>query len=99
MEDRRHIFNRPITLLGFMVSVKIRTHFHAVVRRMIVGKVVIYKALHKGNVNYKLMVIERSTSVRIAEPLRNEDCSTAICLHLWQFINENKCITVVRIQP
>ena len=22
MEDRRHIFNRPITLLGFMISVK-----------------------------------------------------------------------------
>ena len=60
------------------------------VRRKIVGKVVIYKALHKGDVNLK---------VRIAEPLRNEDCSTAICLHLWQFINENKCITAARIQP
>ena len=35
---------------------------------MIVGKVVIYKALHEGDVNLK---------VRIAEPLRNEDCSTA----------------------
>jgi len=58
---------------------------------------VIYKALHKGNVNFKLMAIERSTSVRIAEPLRNEDCSTAICLHLWHFINENKCVTAVRI--
>ena len=57
---------------------------------MIVGKVVIYKALHEGDVNLK---------VRIAEPLRNEDCSTAICLHLWQFINENKCITTVRVQP
>ena len=44
---------------------------------MIVGIAVIYKALHKGNVNYRLMAIERSTSVRIAEPLRNEDCSTA----------------------
>ena len=66
---------------------------------MRVGKAVIYKALHKGNVNFKLMAIERSTSVRIAEPLRNEDCSTAICLHLWQFINENKCITTARIQP
>ena len=76
MEDRRHIFNRPITLLGFMVSVKIRTHFHAVVRR--IGKVVIYKALHKGDVNYRLMAIERSTSVRIADPLRNEDSSTAL---------------------
>ena len=57
---------------------------------MIVGKVVIYKALHEGDVNLK---------VRIAEPLRNEDCSTAICLHLWQFINENKCITAAWIQP
>ena len=56
---------------------KIRTHFHAVVRRMLVGKAVICKALHKGDVNYKLMAIERSTFVRIAEPLRNEDCSTA----------------------
>ena len=47
---------------------KIRTHFHAVVRNRIVGKAVIYKALHKGNVNL---------CVRIAEPLRNEglfDC-------------------------
>ena len=87
------------------------------VRNRIVGKVVIYKALHKGNVNLK---------VRIAEPLRNEDCSTAnlrtrqtrmvqcykttcaqwakeakcniqICFHLWQSVNENKCITAVRI--
>ena len=57
---------------------------------MIVGKVVIYKVLHEGDVNLK---------VRIAEPLRNEDCSTAICLHLWQFINENKCVTVAWIQP
>ena len=40
---------------------------------MRVGKAVIYKALHKGNVNFKLMAIERSTSVRIAEPLRNVD--------------------------
>ena len=55
---------------------------------MRVGKVVIYKALHKGGVNLK---------VRIAEPLRNEDCSTAICLHLWQFINENKCIALARV--
>ena len=55
---------------------------------MRVGKAVIYKALHKGGVNY---------NVRIAEPLRNEDCSTAICFHLWQFINENKCVTKVRI--
>lgn len=57
---------------------------------MRVEKVVIYKALHKGDVNLR---------VRIAEPLRNEYCSTAISLHLWQFINENKCITEVRIQP
>ena len=93
---------------------------------MRVGKAVIYKALHKGNVNFKLMAIERSTSVRIAEPLRNEDCSTAnlrtrqigwysvtkplfaqwtknvkcnirICFHLWQSVNENKCITKVRV--
>ena len=57
---------------------------------MIIGKVVIYKALHEGDVNLK---------VRIAEPLRNEDSSTAICLHLWHSVNENKCITAVRIQP
>jgi len=39
----------------------------------LLGKAVIYKALHKGDVNYTLMATERSTSVRIAEPLRNED--------------------------
>ena len=33
-----------------------------------IGKVVIYKALHEGDVKL---------GVRIAEPLRNEDCSTA----------------------
>ena len=55
-----------------------------------IGKAVIYKALHKGDVNLK---------VRIAEPLRNEDCSTATCLHLWQFINENKCVAAAWIQP
>ena len=60
----------------------------------------IYKALHKGNVNYKLMAIERSTSVRIAEPLRNEDCSTAKLFSLITVsVNENKCVTAVRIQP
>ena len=119
MEDRRHIFNRPITLLVFMVSVKNQNPLYAVVRNRIVGKVVIYKALHKGDVNKK---------VRIAEPLRNEDCSTAnlrtrqtgwysvtkplfaqwtknvkcnirICFHLWQSVNENKCITAAWIQP
>ena len=41
----------------------------------------------------------REPIVRIAEPLRNEDCSTAICLHLWQSVNENKCITTAWIQP
>ena len=89
------------------------------VRNRIVGKAVIYKALHKGDVNQ---------IVRIAEPLRNKDCSTTnlrtrqtewysvtkplfaqwtmnvkcniqICFHLWQSVNENKCITAVRIQP
>ena len=67
---------------------------------MRVGKVVIYKALHKGNENFKLMAIERSTSVRIAEPLRNVDLFDCKPVSLiTAFINENKCITTVRIQP
>lgn len=66
--------------------------------------------------------------VRIAEPWRNGNCSTAnlrtrqtgwcsvtkplfaqwtknvkcniqICFHLWQSVNENKCVTAVWIQP
>ena len=49
----------------------------------------IYKALHKGDVNNRFTRAYRKSTVRIAEPLRNEDCSTATCLHLWQFINEN----------
>ena len=58
---------------------------------MIVGKAVIYKALHKGDVNLK---------VRIAEPLRNKDCSTANLFSLITvFVNENKCITTDWIQP
>ena len=64
---------------------------------MIVGKAVIYKALHKGDANNRLTRVYRKPTVRIAEPLRNEYCSTAISLHLWQFINENKCITAVRV--
>ena len=64
---------------------------------MRVGKVVICKALHKGNVNNRLARAYRKPNVRIAEPLRNEDCSTAICLHLWQFINENKCIALAKV--
>ena len=57
---------------------------------MIVGKVVIYKALHEGDVNLK---------VRIADPLRNEDCSTANLFSLITVsVNENKCITAVRIR-
>ena len=39
---------------------------------MRVGRAVIYKALHKGDVNLR---------VRIAEPLRNENCSTANLAH------------------
>ena len=67
---------------------------------MRVGKAVIYKALHKGNVNFKLMAIERSTSVRIAEPLRNEDCSTANLFSLiTASVNENKCVTKAWVQP
>ena len=67
---------------------------------MRVGKVVIYKALHKGNENFKLMAIERSTSVRIAEPLRNEDCSTANLFSLITVsVNENKCVTAAWVQP
>ena len=70
------------------------------VRNRIVGKAVICKTLHKGNVNYRLMAIERSTYVRIAEPLRNVDlfdCKPVSLITV--FINENKCITAVRIQP
>ena len=36
--------------------------------------------------------------MRIAEPLRNEDCSTANLFSLITVsVNENKCITVVRV--
>lgn len=49
---------------------------------------------------FKLMAIERSTSVRIAEPLRNEDSSTAKLFSLIPVsVNENKCVTVAWIQP
>lgn len=58
----------------------------------------IYKALHKGDVNFKLMAIERSTSVRIAEPLRNVDLFDCEPVSLiTAFINENKCIALARV--
>lgn len=58
---------------------------------MRVRKVVIYKAPHKGDVNLK---------VRIAEPLRNKECSTANLFSLIPVsVNENKCVTVAWIQP
>ena len=44
---------------------------------MIVGIAVIYKALHKGDVNNRFMRAYRKSTVRIAEPLRSKDCSTA----------------------
>ena len=60
------------------------------VRNKIVGKAVICKSLHKGNVN---------KNVRIADPLRNEDCSTANLFSLITVsVNENKCITMAWIQ-
>ena len=43
----------------------------------------------QGDVNLK---------VRIADPLRNEDCSTANLFSLITVsVNENKCVTAVRI--
>ena len=70
------------------------------VRRKIVGKVVIYKALHKGDVNYRLTRAYRKPTVRIAEPLRNEDCSTANLFSLITVsVNENKCVAAAWIQP
>ena len=61
------------------------------VRNKIVGKAVICKSLHKGNVN---------KNVRIADPLRNEDCSTANLFSLITVsVNENKCLTAARIRP
>ena len=60
----------------------------------------IYKALHKGDVNNRFTRAYRKSTVRIAEPLRNEDCSTAILFSLiTASVNENKCITTARIQP
>ena len=60
----------------------------------------IYKALHKGNVNFKLMAIERSTSVRIAEPLRNIDLFDCKPVSLITVsVNENKCVTAAWVQP
>ena len=29
----------------------------------------------------------------------NVKCNIQICFHLWQSVNENKCITAARIQP
>ena len=38
--------------------------------------------------------------MRIAEPLRNEDCSTANLFSLITVsVNENKCITKARVRP
>ena len=47
----------------------------------------ICKALHKGDVN---------KTVRIAEPRRNGNCSTANLLSLiTAFVNENKCVACI----
>lgn len=55
------------------------------------GKVVICNALHKGDVNL---------NVRIAEPLRNGNCSTANLFSLITVsVNENKCVTTAWIRP
>ena len=53
------------------------------------GKVVIYNALHKGNVNL---------NVRIADPRRSNDCSTANLFSLiTASVDENKCVTKARV--
>ena len=88
----------------------------------------ICKALHKGDVNYRLTVLDSSTysadsravtkrglfdcepahtadrmvqcdKTTCAQWTMNVKCNIQICFHLWQSVNENKCITAVRIQP
>ena len=68
------------------------------VRNRIVGKAVIYKALHKGDVNTRLTRAYRKPTVRIADPLRNVDlfdCKPVSLIAV--FINENKCKTLARV--
>ena len=84
---------------------------------MIVGKSVIYKALHKGDVNLKsadsravtkrglfdcesahtadrMVQCDKTTFCTVGEDAK---CNIQICFHLWQSVNENKCITAVRV--
>ena len=89
------------------------------VRNKIVGKAVICKALHEGDVNYRLTDSRAVTKRGLfdCEPAHTADqmvqcdkttcaqwtmnvkCNIQIRFHLWQSVNENKCITMVRIQP
>ena len=84
-----------------------------------IGKVVICKALHKGDVNLKSADSRAVTKQGLfdCEPAHTADrmvqcdkttfaqwakeakCNIQYCFHLWQSVNENKCVTAVRIQP
>ena len=87
--DRLAGCNEPITLLGCMISAINQNPLSRGGPKYDSRNSCDIQSPSQGDVNLK---------VRIADPLRNEDCSTAILFSLITVsVNENKCVTAVRI--
>ena len=117
MEDRRHIFNRPITLLGCMISVKnqtplsrsgpkydsrkIRDIQNPSQRRCELNcadsRAVTKRGLfdcEPAHTADRMVQCDKTTFEQWAKEAK---CNIQISFRLWQSVNENKCITAVRI--
>jgi len=89
MEDRRHIFNRPITLLGFMISAKNQNPLSRSGLKNESRKSRDIQSPSQRRCELK------SADSRAVTKQGLFDCEPASLI--TAFINENKCVTAVRI--
>ena len=117
MEDRRHIFNRPITLLGFMISVKnqnplSRSGLKKISRKSrdiqipsqrqcelkcADSRAVTKRGLFDCEPAHTADRMVQCDKTTCAQWSMNVKCNIQTCFHLWQSVNENKCVTAVRV--
>ena len=91
MEDRRHIFNRPITLLGFMISAKNQTPPSRSGPKDDSRKSCDIQSPSQRQCELKCADSRAVTKRGLF------DCEPVS--FITAFINENKCITAAWIQP
>ena len=115
MEDRRHIFNRPITLLGFMISAKNQKplsrsgpkddsrksrDIQSLSQRRCEFKSADSRAVTKrglfdcepAHTADRMVQCDKTTCAQWAKEAK---CNIQICFHLWQSVNENKCVACI----